>query len=313
MDQRVGNGQGTLVMTAHTPALARRAVRKNLPGLAVASPGILLLAVFSIVPLVILIVQGFISSQGALSLDAFHSVVTNVQYTTLLLRSLGTALIVTVISVGISWPVAWVIARHVRPESRNLLLALIIIPFLTSQILLIYAMLVLLGAGGPLMTLLSSIGVASAQSSIVYTPWATVVMFVYESISVIVLVLYAASERIDGRLIAASRSLGAGRVRTFMNVVWPASSTSLIAATSITFVATAGAFAEPAILGGPHGTLIGNVIADRMTGGASGNVTAALALVLLVASLVCVALIALVISRLARPLRPSHRTRGASA
>ncbi len=278
-----------------------------------AGPGVILLALFSVVPLVMLLFEAFGSDQRALGLDQFARITENPQYMWLLLRTLGTALLVTVVSIAISWPVAWTIGQHVGERSRPALLALVIIPFLTSQLLLIYAMMVLLGAGGPLMAPLEALGLAERGDSILYTPWATVVMFVYESISVIVIVLFTAAERIDVRLLAASRSLGAGRVRTFFTVIFPATAVPLMAATGITFVATAGAFAESSVLGGPNGTLFGNVIAGRISGGAAEGPTAALSVVLLVASLLVVLVLAGLIRRLARPLRPLRLDRGARA
>ncbi|WP_309131227.1 ABC transporter permease [Brevibacterium sp.] len=271
--------------------------------LILAMPGIGLLALFSIVPLVLLVVDA-VNAPTGLGFDQFARVVENPQYLERLAFTLGMAFVVTVVSIAISWPVAWTIGRHVGERNRPVLLALVIIPFLTSQLLLIYAMMVLLGAKGPLMAPLESLGLAAEGASILYTPWATLVMFVYESISVIVIVLYTAAERIDPRLLAASRTLGAGQVRTFFTVIVPASATQLIAAVGITFVATAGAFAESAVLGGPEGTLFGNIIADRISGGGDDGVTAALAVVLLVASLAVVVVLALLITRVSRPLRP---------
>lgn len=282
-------------------ARARRGPARSAAGI-LAIPGLVLLAVFSLAPFILLIVQSFGSAgSAALSLESFSNVLGNPQYLGLLVRSLSISLLVTVLSIGVAWPVAWAIAKHVSPRHQSTLLALVIVPVLTSQLLLIYGMLVLLSAGGPLMSFLATLHLASASDSIVYTPLATIVMFVYESISVIVLVLFIAAERIDDRLLAASRSLGGGTVRTFFTVIWPASSTALISAVSITFVATAGAFAEASILGGPNGSMLGNVIADRIENGGDEHVTAALAVVLLVSSLIAVALLAVVIRRIATP------------
>lgn len=275
--------------------------------LALAAPGIGLLALFSVVPLVLLVLDS-VNEQAGLGFDQFSRIVADPTYLGRLAFTLGVAFAVTVVSIAISWPAAWTIGRYVTERFRPAMLALVIIPFLTSQLLLIYAMMVLIGANGPLMGPLESLGLAPDGASILYTPWATAVMFVYESISVIVIVLYTAAERIDARLLAASRSLGAGRMRTFFNVIVPASAPQLIASVGITFVATAGAFAESAVLGGPAGTLFGNIIANRITGGADAGVTAALAVVLLASSLAVVIVLALIIIRVARPLHPVRLT-----
>lgn len=286
------------------PGAAWRRTGALLGNAALAAPGVVLLALFSVIPLILLLIQAFHSDQQMLGFAQFARVVESPQYLWLLARTLGIALLVTVVSIAVSWPVAWAIGQHVRERSRPTMLALVIIPFLTSQLLLIYAMMVLLGAGGPLMAPLEAIGLVERGGSILYTPLATIVMFVYESISVIVIVLYTAAERVDIRLLAAARSLGAGRVRTFFTVILPASAAPLTAAVGITFVATAGAFAESSVLGGPDGTLFGNVIADRISGGAAEGPTAALSVLLLAASLLVVLVLAWAIRRAVQPLSP---------
>ncbi len=242
-----------------TPKIRRRAqprlrtIRREGAGLALASPSFLLLGGLSLAPLGLLFVRSVTSSNGSsFDLEAMQTVLTNQQYRTLMGRSLSTALLVTIVSAAIAWPVAWAIAKVIQPKRRTFVLALIMVPFLTSQLLLI---------------------------------------------------LFVASERIDEDLLAASRSMGASRIKSFMTVIWAGSSTALTSAAGITFVATAGAFAESAVLGGPRGALIGNVIADRLQTGGRADVSAALAVVLLVLSLICVGILAVVIRRLAHPLR----------
>jgi spermidine/putrescine transport system permease protein len=269
--------------------------------MALGAPGLLMLAALCLAPLVLLILKSLSETSGGLGLGTLADVASDAQYQRLLGRSLETALLVTLVSLALAWPVAWGLARHVGKSTRSLLLTLIMVPTLTSQLLLIYSMLVLLGAEGPLMTTLDQLGLADAQSSILYTPWATRLMLVYESIPVIILILTVSFERLDDAQLAASRSLGAGAIRTFLSVIWPACSVALTSAVSITFVATAGAFAEAAVLGGPHGSLLGNALADRLRSGAAANVSASLAVVLLVASLACVAVMAVLINRVGRP------------
>jgi ABC-type spermidine/putrescine transport system permease subunit I len=253
------------------------------PGIAFALPGALVIALYLIWPVVILFGQALMdAATGRVDGDAFVAVLTNESYLRLIGRSLTMATAVTLLSVAISWPAAWALARYVTEKRRYSLLAVVIIPFLTSQLLLIYAVLVLLGAGGPLMWLLVEWGLQETGSTILYTATATFIMFVYESVSFIILILFPAAERISANHLNAMRSLGASGTRQFFDLVLPLSHTSLMTAISITFVATAGAFAESAILGGANGALIGNIIADRIRNGAEPAVTSALAVTLLV-------------------------------
>jgi ABC-type spermidine/putrescine transport system permease subunit I len=151
--------------------------------------------------------------------------------------------------------------------------------------LLIYGFVSLIQAGGPVMTVLGALHLASAQASIMYTPVASIVLMVIESLPTAVLVMYSASEQIDESVLEASRTLGAGRLFLFTRVVWPLSSVLVGVNFAITFVQTVGAFAEPAIVGGPSGEMIGNVIATQLSASVHEQFAIALSLMMLVFSL----------------------------
>ena len=273
-------------------------------------PGLVLLGLFAVLPLAALAWTGFTENTGSgLTLAHFDQALTSPVYLSLLGRTLWVAFGVTVISIAVGWPAAWALAKLVDQRRRNMLLGLVVIPYITSQLLLIYAMLVLVQVRGPLMTVLHGAHLAGEQSSIAYTPTATWVMLIYESVPTAVLVMYSAAERIDVQMLDAARSLGASRWRVFGHVIWPLSSTILAANFTLTFVQTVGAFAESAVLGGPNGQLLGNAIAEQISDGGSRAFAVALSLVLLLASLIVVGFVAGVLSLFRRP----RRTPGLSA
>ncbi|MFD0481374.1 ABC transporter permease [Kineococcus sp. GCM10028916] len=254
------------------------------------APGGILLVLFAALPLVALLIIGFSTGDG-LGFDNFGQVLGSSTYVPLLVKTLLIAFAVTVISIAVAWPAAWALARYVTPKRRPTVLGLVVIPFITSQLLTIYGFVVLLQAGGPIMWLLSSAGLTSSQSSLMYTPTATFLVLVVESLPTAMLVLYSASEQVDGSLLEASRTLGAGRFTTFARVVWPVCSSMVGVNFALTFVQTVGAFAEPAIVGGPSGQMYGNTIAAQLQQGVHREFAIALSLVMLLASLVVVALV----------------------
>jgi spermidine/putrescine transport system permease protein len=201
-------------------------------------------------------------------------------YFRLLVKTLYVAGLVTAIAIVIAWPAGWTVSR--LSQSRQLfVVALVILPYLTSYLLLVYAMYVVIAPRGPLMTFLGWLRIASAESSILYTPRATIVMLVYESIPIMLLVIYAGSDRISDSLLDAAKSLGAGRWNVFRRVIMPLSLPSVVTGAVLVFVPTLGVFAESAILGGPKGLLIGNVINDQINVTNDQPFAAALSFVLL--------------------------------
>jgi ABC-type spermidine/putrescine transport system permease subunit I len=261
---------------------------------ALLTPGGLLLLLLALAPFVLLVVTGFRTDEPGFTLDNFRRAF-DATYVDLAIRTLKVALIATVLAIALGWPAGWAIARAVAPRYRSMILSLVILPYLSSQLLLIYAFMSVIQPGGPLMTALNGVGLFSSDSSILYTPNATLAMLVYENIPLVVLVMYTAAEQLDGRLLEAARSMGAGTWRTFATVVWPLSAGQLLAAFALTFVQSVGAFAESAVLGGPNGQLLGNVIGSQLSSGVNRSFAIAMAVTLLVVSLVVVGFVALLV------------------
>ncbi|PRY13613.1 ABC transporter permease [Kineococcus rhizosphaerae] len=255
------------------------------------APGGVLLVLFAALPVLALLVIGFTRPDGSVGVANFTQVLGSSTYVPLLLKTLLVAFAVTVLSIAIAWPAAWALARYVSPRRRSTVLGLVVIPFITSQLLTIYGFVVLLQAGGPVMWLVSRLGLTSAQASLMYTPTATFVVLVVESLPTAMLVLHSASEQVDGNLLEASRTLGSGRFGTFVRVVWPVCSSMVGVNFALTFVQTVGAFAEPNIVGGPSGQMYGSTIAAQLQQGVNQQFAVALSLVMLLAGLVVVGVV----------------------
>jgi spermidine/putrescine transport system permease protein len=119
----------------------------------------------------------------------------------------------------------------------------------------------------------------------VYSQPATLVMVVYENLPLMIFVLFSGMQRVDASLLAAAGSLGASRWRRLRHIVFPLAAPSLVSGLIMVFVPMGGAFVESAILGGPHGLLLGNVIADQMTRADDPSFGSALSILLLLGTL----------------------------
>lgn len=273
-----------------------RALRDAAASGALMAPATVLLIVMVAIPVLVLIWFSLLTTTdrpGDLSFRNYSRLSDSSLYVTLFVKSLLVATIVAIVTTLLAWPAAWALSR-INPARRQLLLSLIIVPYLTSLLLLIYAVFVLLGPGGPLMSVLDAVGMASSESSVIYTNKATMIMLVYENLPIMIVVLYSASERVDNSLLAAATSLGAGPVKRFVKVILPMSVPSLLTGFILVFVPVGGAFVEAEILGGPDGQLLGNVIADQLTVTNNPYFGASLSVVLLVGILTVVGLLQLV-------------------
>ncbi|MBW4022688.1 MAG: ABC transporter permease [Proteobacteria bacterium] len=256
-------------------------------------PSAAVLALMVVIPLAVLVWFSFApNGPGApLGLDSYQRMVESPLYVRLAVKTLVTAGLAAMITAAIAWSPAWALSR-LPGRQRNLILLAIIIPYLTSYLLLIYSIFVVLGPGSPIMALLRLAGLAAPGASILYTQAATVVMLVYENLPLMIFVLFSGMQRVDGSLLAAAGSLGAGRWRRMRFIVFPLASPALVTGLIMVFVPMGGAFVESAILGGPHGLLLGNVIADQMTRADDPSFGSALSILLLLGTLVLTGLVA---------------------
>jgi len=128
---------------------------------------------------------------------------------------------------------------------------------------------------------LSGLGLAESGDTLLYTPWATYITLVYESLPIMILVMYTSSDRITNDQLDAARSLGAGKLAIVRTVIIPLSGVGVVTAATLVFIPVLGSFAESSILGGPNGQLFGNLINDAIKITNDHPLAAALSFVLL--------------------------------
>jgi len=166
----------------------------------------------------------------------------NSLYLDILLRSIWLALVTTIATIVLGYPLAYYVARA-PARRRNLLLFLILVPLWTNFVIRVYAWMRILRA-----------------LDILYTPQAVLIGMIYEFIPFMILPMYTSLEKIDPSLYEASADLGANSLRTFLKVTLPLSLPGVVAGTLLVFVPVMGTFVVSDILGGRQYVLVGNLI-----------------------------------------------------
>jgi spermidine/putrescine transport system permease protein len=246
------------------PALEERAARaRSRTGVWIALPPAVYLVLLFALPLVIVLVYSFATrgSTGQTILAdwniAAYRRLFNPLVREIAVRSVGYALLTTVICLAVSYPFAYYLATRAL-RVRNLLLVLVMIPFWSNFLVRTYAWRLLLSSSGPLSQLTELIGLG--QTRLLFTPVAVVLGLVYGYMPFMILPLYAAIERIDLGLVEAARDLYASGARAFWRVTWPLSRPGVIAGSILVFIPSLGAYVTPEILGGSKTTMLGSYI-----------------------------------------------------
>ena len=266
-------------------------------------PSAAMLLCLTVIPLLMLLVFSFMNRNifagqawPGWTVKNITRMMTSATYWRLMGKSLLTALTVTVICIVAAYPAAWAIAKIIRPKNRSVFMMLVILPFFTSQLLLIYAMMNLIQSGGLLLTALDAIGIRGVKTWL-YTNKATVLVLTYEYLPYMILCLYSSLEGIGDNLIQASLILGASKTKTFLNIVFPMSVPGLLSGILLVFVPVAGSFMEPGLVGGANGSMVGGMIDTQYSTSLNMGYGAALSCALLIILCVIMALVRLAANR----------------
>jgi len=184
----------------------------------------------------------------------------------------------------IGYPVAYFVARKAS-RSRGMLLALLVLPFWISYLMRMLAWTNLLQQDGYVNQVLQWLQLMDEPRNWLDGDWPTVVIgLTYGYVPFFILPLYAALERIDGRLIEAGRDLGASSFQTFVRITLPLSVPGLLAASVITILPMFGDYYTNSYLtsGSPRTEMVGNQIEFFLRGSSQPQTGASLVLVLMV-------------------------------
>ncbi len=258
--------------------------QKRRRGFLLASPAYLYLGIFFALPLVIVVVYSFATRTtvgtdlSGWNLDSYRKLGDD-QLPAILWRSFFLAAITTLICLVFAYPFAYYMATR-KVSVRNLMLVFVMIPFWTNFLVRNYAWRVILGNNGPLNSAAEGVGLPAPD--LLFTQTAVVLGLVYGFLPFMVLPLYASIERIDGRLLEASRDLYANGFESFRHVLLPLSMPGVIAGSILVFVPSLGAYVTPEILGGAKTTLLGSYIVTQFLTARNWPFGAALSFVLMV-------------------------------
>lgn len=240
-----------------------------LPYLA-ASPLAMLCLVAIVLPLISVLLysfwtQDYLTTNREFSLANFREIAASPLYVWLIAKSIMLSLAVTITAVILAIPIAYFINFRAGRWGPILLLAFIL-PFWISYLLRIFAWKVLLGFNGIVNSGLLAIGVISAPiEALLYSPFSVGLALVHAWLPFVILPIYVSMSRIDRSLLEVSRDLGAKPAQSFANVVLPLSMNGILAGSILVFIPVAVDYITPALLGGPSGSMIGNIIYAQFT------------------------------------------------
>ncbi len=249
----------------------------------VGGPPFLFLAVFFLLPALIMLVASFrypgefgglapmVTSQpgeeAGLTAESYAVFFSDRVYAEIFAKSFGVAALTTLVCLVMAYPVALLIARGPK-RNRDLMVLLVVLPFASNFLVRVYAWMIILGDQSvflrPVNTVLALFG--QEPLSLLFSGFAVIAGMVYVHLPFMILPLYTNLEKHDPVLLDAAQDLGANAWRRFWRVTFPLSLPGVFSGAALVFIPVLGMFAIPEILGGKDDWMVGNMIKEAFLG-----------------------------------------------
>lgn len=255
------------------------------------SPAILFTILFFVLPFIGMVLTSlWPQGVGHWSVADYAQFFTNDAYWRALTNSLEVTGLVTVFSVVLAYPFAWILAFIVPERWQRLALMCAVLPFWTSYVVRSYAWLLVLSEKGVINSALVGIGILGQPIQLANTRFATVTGFVHFFVMLLTLTIYANLKQLSPNYRKAATDLGASSLQTFMHVILPLTLPGIMVGAFLTFVLAIGDYITPQILGGNNELLMPQLIMMQI--GRRGDFASASALSIILMVVVSLAYLA---------------------
>lgn len=236
-----------------------------LRGYLLLAPALILMLLAITVPLLTMITMSFWTVSGydidtTLAPDNYIRMTEQPMFRVLIGRSLTVAAYATIFTIIVCYPMAYYVAFHVK---RNKMVWMIImtLPFWTSYLLRVFAWKVVLGFEGVLNTAFIGMGLVDEPiKALLYSQTAVTLVLAHSWAAFAILPIYLSLEKIDKSYLEAAADLGDSPAQRFWRITFPLSLPGVLAAFFMMFIPTVGDYITPAMVGGPDGMMVGNLI-----------------------------------------------------
>jgi spermidine/putrescine transport system permease protein len=276
------------VMVRAAVLRARKSTLSDDYPLVLSWPSASLYTAFFLIPLVLVVVYSLATRQGygdvvyGFSFHNFAEALNGI-YLQAFVRSVRFAVVGTILTLLIGFPFAYWLARYSPARRRNMLLALVMVPFLTAFLIRAYAWRLVLSDDFLLADFLRSVGLLDGPLNLQNTTTAVQIGIVYGYLPLFVLPVYAALERMDWRLTDAAKDLGSSGFSAFRQITLPTVAPGVIAGSLLVFIPMTGEYIIPAVLGGGRVDFVGTLVTRAFLEGQNYPFGAALGLLMVIA------------------------------
>ncbi len=270
-----------LSSAAHPPVKAVRK-RRDWRNIRLLIPAMLLLAIFFLLPVLSLLLRSVLEPTPGL--QNYAQLLGSTTYLRVFGNTFLVATVVTVVTVAIGFPTAWLLAIAPRKLS-SVLFSILLLSMWTNLLARTFAWMVLLQATGPINRTLMAIGIIREPLALVNNLVGVTIGMTYIMLPFLVMPLHATLRGIDPSTLRAAAVCGASRWQAFWSILVPLAMPGIASGALMVFVMALGYFVTPALLGGAQYMMLAELIAQLVQQLLNWGLAGAAALVLLTVTL----------------------------
>ncbi|MGF6971265.1 putative spermidine/putrescine transport system permease protein [Paraburkholderia sp. WC7.3g] len=270
-----------LSTTAHPPATPSRR-RRDWRNIRLLIPGLVLLVIFFMLPVLSLLLRSVLEPTPGL--HNYEQLLGSSTYLRVFGNTFLVATVVTVVTVAIGFPTAWLLAIAPRRLS-SLLFSIMLLSMWTNLLARTFAWMVLLQSTGPINRMLMAIGLIHEPLPLVNNLIGVTIGMTYIMLPFLVMPLHATLRSIDPSTLRAAAVCGASRWQAFWRVLVPLAMPGIASGALMVFVMALGYFVTPALLGGAQYMMLAELVAQLVQELLNWGLAGAAAFVLLAVTL----------------------------
>jgi putative spermidine/putrescine transport system permease protein len=206
-------------------------------------------------------------------------------YVDILLRTIGISALVTLCTLILGYPVAYLLAT-LPQRTASILMIFVLLPFWTSLLVRTTAWFILLQDNGVVNESLIGLGLTDGPLKLIFSRFGTVVAMTHIQLPFTLLPIYSVMKTISPSYMRAAKSLGATPFYAFLKVYMPQTLPGVAAGCLLTFILCLGYYITPALVGGPTDQMVSGFIAEAINRENNWGKACAFGTVLLVATLI---------------------------
>ena len=270
------------VLTTTAPPAAKARRKPDWRSMRLLAPALLLLAIFFVLPVLSLLLRSIMEPTPGL--QNYAELLGSTTYLKVFGNTFLVATVVTVATVVIGFPTAWLLAIAPRKIS-SLLFSILLLSMWTNLLARTFAWMVLLQSTGPINRVLMALHIINEPLALVNNLVGVTVGMTYIMLPFLVMPLHATLRSIDASTLRAAAVCGASRWQAFWRVLVPLATPGIASGALMVFVMALGYFVTPALLGGPSYMMLAELIAQLVQGLLNWGLAGAAAFVLLAVTL----------------------------